>query len=91
MSLTKKDILRNITKDTNLSSNDSLKILESFLRTIKVNSKSKCVKISSFGSFVKKLTSERIGRNPKTKESFKIKASKKIVFKASTKLKKIIN
>jgi nucleoid DNA-binding protein len=49
------------------------------------------VKISGFGSFVYKTTPKRIGRNPNTNESYEIKAFKRLVFKPSSRLKKIIN
>jgi nucleoid DNA-binding protein len=49
------------------------------------------VKISGFGAFVYKTTPRRIGRNPKTNESYEIKAFKRFVFRPSNRLKKIIN
>ena len=45
------------------------------------------VQLVGFGSFEVKKRAERIGRNPKTKESIKIPASKVPVFKAGKALK----
>ncbi len=64
--------------------------LESFLNIIKQNSSSK-IKISNFGSFDLVTTPKRIGRNPKTKKEYTINERKKITFKASSSIKKILN
>ena len=45
------------------------------------------VQLVGFGAFEVKKRAERIGRNPKTKESIKIPASKVPVFKAGKALK----
>lgn len=91
MNLTKKDILKNITDNCSLTNHDGSILLESFLKLTKINVKSMPVKISGFGSFVYKTTPKRIGRNPNTNESYEIKAFKRLVFKPSSRLKKIIN
>ena len=49
------------------------------------------VKITSFGTFLKKRKNKRIGRNPKTKEKKIISARKVITFKASKFFKNKIN
>ena len=49
------------------------------------------VKITSFGTFLKKRKNERIGRNPKTKEKKIISARNVITFKASKFFKDKIN
>ena len=45
------------------------------------------VQLVGFGSFEVKTRAERVGRNPKTKETIKIPASKSPVFKAGKALK----
>ena len=90
MGLSKKDIVYNISSETQLSLKTSSSILESFLILLKSN-KTKTVKISSFGTFTPHETPKRIGRNPITMDEFEIKAHKKISFKASNKVKSIIN
>ena len=49
------------------------------------------LKISNFGSFIKKNKKQRIGRNPKTKEVKVISSRNIIIFKPSNLLKKRIN
>ena len=48
------------------------------------------VQLVGFGAFEVKSRAERIGRNPKTKESIKIPASKVPVFKPGKALKDIV-
>ena len=49
------------------------------------------IKITSFGTFLKRRKNERIGRNPKTKEKKIISARKVVTFKASKLFKDRIN
>ena len=49
------------------------------------------VQLVGFGSFEVKTRAERVGRNPKTKETIKIPASKTPVFKAGKALKDSIS
>ena len=91
MSIIKKNIVKNITESSNLSTNDSLLLLESFLNLIIDNSKTKKTKITGFGSFTFKATPERVGRNPKTNEAYLIEAFKRFTFNPSIRIKKILN
>lgn len=91
MNHTRKDILKNITNKCSLSNKDGANLLETFLYLTSVNARSMPVKISGFGTFIYKTTPRRIGRNPKTNESYEIKAFKRFVFRPSNRLKKIIN
>jgi nucleoid DNA-binding protein len=90
MGLGKKDITKNISTKTFLSSKESFKILDSFFQILKKN-KNKNIKISNFGSFSLINTPKRIGRNPRTKEEFEIKDRMKLSFKASNKIKSLLN
>jgi nucleoid DNA-binding protein len=90
MGLGKKDIFNNISTKTHLSSKESRKILDSFLDILKKH-KSKNIKISNFGSFTLTNTPKRIGRNPRTKEEYEIKARMKLSFKAANKIKSLLN
>ena len=91
MNHTRKDILKNITNKCSLSNKDGARLLESFLQLTSVNANSMPFKIGGFGVFIYKNTPRRIGRNPKTKESYEIKSFKRLVFRPSSRLKKIIN
>ena len=90
MGFGKKDIVKNISSKALFTSKTSSLVLEAFLNFIKQN-KSHRIKISKFGTYYLHKSPARIGRNPKTKEEFKIQASEKLVFKASNKIKSILN
>jgi len=84
-------IIKNINKDSKISMNQSADIINSFLFIIKSKSKLKSVKISGFGTFSFKKTPKRIGRNPKTQDSYIIPGLNKLNFKPSQKVKEKIN
>ena len=67
MSLGKKDISKNISTKAHFSLNESENFLNSFLKLLKDKGRKNIIKISKFGTFEKKITPQRIGRNPKTK------------------------
>ena len=90
MGFGKKDIVKNISSKALITSKVSSLFLEAFLTIIKEN-KTKKIKISKFGTYYSHKSPARIGRNPKTKEEFKILASEKLSFKASNKVKSILN
>ena len=88
---TKSRISRNIANKLDISLNQSKLMLDKFLLILKKESKLKKIKLSGFGTFYKHTTPKRIGRNPKTLESYIIKPTKKLTFKASVKTKEILN
>jgi len=91
MSINKKNIVTNIANAASLSQKDAFNILEFFLLQVKNKINEGDVKLSNFGAFNYKETPERVGRNPKTKESYIIKPHKKLKFRPSCKLKKQLN
>ena len=91
MSLTKRNISKNISNELNRPVNDCLEIVDSFINLIKVNSLKNKVKINKFGTFEYKRTPKRLGRNPKTKQEFTINSFRRFVFSSAIELKKIIN
>jgi DNA-binding protein HU-beta len=90
MGFGKKDIVKNISSKALISSKSSSLVLEAFLGFIKQN-KRRHIKISNFGTFYLHKTPARLGRNPKTKEEFKILPSEKLAFKPSNKVKSFFN
>lgn len=84
-------ICMNLTSKQDISIIESKYILESFLSIISHHSKTKKVKISNFGTFSSSITKKRIGRNPKTKESYIIEPVKKIKFNVSNKIREVLN
>tara|TARA_X000000950_G_C13671048_1_gene559977 strand:- start:190 stop:459 length:270 start_codon:yes stop_codon:yes gene_type:complete len=89
--MNKKLIAKIISSELNLNLNLSKKIINAFINIIKEESKEKKIKIGRFGTFYKHKTPKRIGRNPKTKESYIIAPMKKITFKSSHKVRKLMN
>lgn len=91
MAINKQDISKSLSRKLSITLNESTIILESLLSILKNNSKTKIVKLSGFGSFNYKKTPERIGRNPKTEESYIIPVLNKLKFKPSNKIKEALN
>ena len=91
MSINKKILIKNISKKSLLSIKDGNILLEAFLTFVKKQAKSNKVKLSGFGTFCFKKTPKRIGRNPKTSDSYIIPELNKLNFKPSNILKDKIN
>ena len=90
MSVTKKDLAKNISQRLGLSHKDSLFFVQNFFKAL-IDNKSKNININKFGTFSYKKTPKRIGRNPKTLEEFSIKSRQRFTFKPSDKIKQTIN
>ena len=90
MSLGKKDIVKNINIKAHLSKDLGNQFFNYFLNIIK-SAKEDRIKISNFGVFYSHVSPVRIGRNPRNKESFKIPKRVNLKFKASSKIRKILN
>ena len=90
MSLTKKDISKNISKKLGLSQKDSLFFVQEFFKVL-ANNKSSNININKFGTFLYKKTPKRVGRNPKTLEEYDIRSRQKLIFKPSEEVKQNIN
>tara|TARA_Y100000992_G_scaffold279596_1_gene225946 strand:- start:274 stop:579 length:306 start_codon:yes stop_codon:yes gene_type:complete len=79
-------------KNVGLSRNESATLVDSvFTEILKSLINGDDVKISSFGTFVVRQKSERIGRNPKTGEEVPITARSVVTFRASNVLKSKVN
>ena len=90
MGFGKKDIVKNISSKALISLESSSLVLEALLSFIKQN-KGHRIKISKFGTYYLHKSTPRIGRNPKTKEEYEIQSFKRLSFKASNKIKSILN
>ena len=91
MNISKSYITNKIASNSSISKKQSAEILDTFLALIKTQIKSNEVKLSGFGTFNIKKSSERIGRNPKTLESYIISPADVIRFKPSNKIKNMFN
>ena len=87
MSITKKDIAKNITSKALLDNKTSKEVLDNFIKLVKLNSTHSDIKIAGFGTFINKVTPERMGRNPKTGEEIPISARRVVTFRPGQKLK----
>jgi len=91
MNIKKADISKNITKKSLIPPKDSAELLSSLISLIKKKSKTHTIKLSGFGVFSLKKTPKRIGRNPKTLDSYIISERIKLRFKVSNNIKDKIN
>ena len=72
MSYTKSDIAKNIALKTSISNQSAKQLLDKFIQVVVSASSKSQVKISGFGTFIRKQTPSRIGRNPKTGEELSL-------------------
>ncbi len=91
MSFTKSDIIKNIALETSLTKKSSKKLFNNFIKLVISGSKDGHLKISRFGTFYRKRTPARVGRNPKTGEEYKISERRKLNLIPSKKIKEKIN
>ena len=92
MNLTKKDLSEMLRKELKLSVDISDSLVDECFQTIKTTLRSqKNLKLSGFGSFEIITTKERVGRNPKTMENYKIPAQNKVRFSSTSKAKNFLN
>lgn len=87
--MTKTELIEKIAADASISKAAAAKAVNSFLGNISDELQKKDGKVSlmGFGTFSKVRRKARTGRNPKTGESIKIKASNSVKFKPGKKLK----
>ncbi|MEO0496992.1 MAG: integration host factor subunit alpha [Pseudomonadota bacterium] len=86
--LTRADLSEAIYERVGLSKSESSELVEMVIEEIcAAIVRGEDVKLSSFGSFLVRQKSERIGRNPKTKEEVPILPRTVAVFKPSNVLK----
>ena len=92
INLTKKDIINSIYMQIGFSKKISENLLDDIINVLIDNLiKNKKVKISNFGTFTVRSKKERIGRNPKSRESKIISNRNVVLFKPSTKFKDFVN
>jgi integration host factor subunit alpha len=92
MSMTKIDIIQNVSEKLGISKNNSAQLVESVFAIMKEQlSKGDTVKISGFGNFLVKSKNARRGRNPQTGDEMEISARRVLTFKASQILRKTLN
>ena len=85
VNLTKKDISKKINLNIGLSASYTNRITDDFINILKNLIKDKETNIKNFATFRIIDKGERIGRNPKNKKIYKIKARKSLSFITSKK------
>ena len=90
--MNKADLIEAIATETGVTKKDVDAVLKSFMTVVSdtLQKKDK-VQLIGFGTFETKERAARIGRNPKTKESIQIEASKHPAFTAGKALKESVN
>ena len=86
--MNKTELIAAVAEKAELSKKDAEAAITAMVDAItEALSQEEKVQLVGFGSFEVKTRAERVGRNPKTKESIQIPASKAPVFKAGKALK----
>jgi len=92
MATGKTELVNFVASETKLTKTDSQKAVEAVLEGIKdALQKGDEVRLIGFGSFAITKSAARDGRNPRTGEAIKIKASNRPVFRAGKELKEAVN
>ena len=89
--LTKEDICIFLSRKKGYSALYSKKIINNLIEILIDEIKENSFNLKNIGTFKILNKKERIGRNPRTKEIYKIKARKTLAFKPSTNLSRKIN
>ena len=89
--LTKEDICIFLSRKKGYSVLYSKKIINNLIEILIDEIKENSFNLKNIGTFKILNKTERIGRNPRTKEIYKIKARKTLAFKPSTNLSRKIN
>ena len=84
----KTEIIAAVAEKTGMTKKDAERVINATIETIETSLvKGDKVQVSGFGIFEVKAREARIGRNPRTKETIQIPATRLPVFKASKALK----
>jgi DNA-binding protein HU-beta len=90
--MNKTDLINAIAEKAELTKADAGRALEAYLEAVQKSlKKGEDVSVVGFGTFTVRKRAARTGRNPRTNEEIKIKASKVPAFKAGKTLKDALN
>ena len=86
--MNKTEIIAEVAQKTGMTKKDAERVINATIETIEASLvKGDKVQISGFGIFEVKAREARVGRNPRTKETIQIPATKQPAFKAAKALK----
>ena len=90
--MNKSELVAALAAKTELTKKDTEKFVDAFIETVgDTVAGGKKVQLIGFGTFERRQRTARTGRNPRTGETMKIKASKNPAFKAGKALKDKVN
>ena len=90
--MNKTELIAAVAEKTGLTKKDAERVVSATFETITANlAKGDKVQISGFGNFEVKAREARVGRNPRTKETIQIPATRLPAFKASKALKDVVS
>ncbi len=91
--MNKADFINAVAEAAELSKTDAASAIDAFIQVVKAELKKKdgSVSLVGFGTFQVRKRAARQGRNPRTGQTIKIKASKIPSFKAGKALKDAVN
>ena len=90
--MNKTELVAAVAEKTGMTKKDAERVVNATIDTIIQNlSKGEKVQISGFGNFEVKAREARVGRNPRTKQTIQIPATRLPVFKASKVLKDTVS
>ena len=79
--MNKAELIETVAKKTQLTKKDASNAVDACLEAIKKGTKKGGVSLAGFGSFAVSNRKARLGRNPQTGETIKIKASRSVRFR----------
>ena len=86
--MNKTELIAAVAEKTGLTKKDAERVVNATFETVTATlAKGEKVAVSGFGNFEVKAREARVGRNPRTKETIQIPATKLPVFKAAKALK----
>ena len=89
--MTKTELIAAVAAKAGLTKKDAERVISATFETVTASlAKGEKVAVSGFGNFEVKAREARVGRNPRTKETIQIPATKLPAFKASKTLKDFI-
>ncbi len=89
--MNKTELIASVAEKSGLTKKDAERVINATFETITASlAEGNKVQLSGFGIFEVKTREARVGRNPRTKETIQIPASRQPAFKASKALKDIV-
>ena len=89
--MNKTELIANVAEKTGLTKKDAERVISATFETITANLVAgEKVQISGFGNFEVKAREARVGRNPRTKETIQIPATRLPAFRPSKALKDVV-